>query len=213
MMFLCCLIPCILDFMLYDILTVGFMIFILSCFWSHCCFHIWPLKRSLSSTSLSRAICTAQSQIILSLAPLSHNSINVIYTKWWSSSYVLSVPFTRCSWTFPFNHSVCLIGKKFSSFLCQMLQWQFHCEWTISGIPTTTPAVQLRAVLWDSFSTGCCFWMSRHALANRPSILLSHPISYCAIAVPVNLSGGVSSSLDITFPAVAEPFPSTTRYA
>ena len=171
-MFLRYFLHSLLFLLLHALLTVGLVIVILPNLCSHCCFHIWPLKRSLSSTSFPHGIWTARSHILLLLYPLSHNSLNVIRTKWWSSTSILFVPFVSCRWTFLFNHSWWLIRKPYSSCLCTILQRYFQCEWTISIIHTTTHADQQRAFLKDSFSVRCCSWMSRHALATHPSIIL-----------------------------------------
>ena len=200
-MFLRFILHSLLDFLFYALLTVGLFIFILPYICYLCFLDLWPLKRSLSSTSSPRAIYTWRIQIILLLAPLSHNYLNIIRTKW-SFSFILFVPFSRCSWICPFNHSWYLICKPYCYCLCKKLQQYFHCEWTISSIPKTTTAYQLSAVLRDSRSARFCFPMSRHDLITLPSIIFTHPISSCAIAAPMNLSGIISSfwSCTCSFP-------------
>ena len=169
---------------MYALLTFGFMIVILLRLWYRCCFHIWTLKCYPSYTSSSCSIWTTQSQILLSLSPLAHNYINFICTKFWSPSSIISVPFASCIWTRTFNHSRFLIRNTSSSCLCKILQRYFYCEWTISSIPTSTTADQTSAVLQYSFSARFCSSMSHHALANRASITLYHPISSCVIFFP-----------------------------
>ena len=158
------------------------------------------LKRVPSPTFSPCAICTAWIQILLSLSHLSHNSLNIIRTKWWSSSPIVSLTFSSCIWTCPLNHSWYLIRKLYYSCLCTMFQWYFHCECTIYSIPTTTPAAQPIAVLSYYLSARYCSYMLRHALATCHSIIFSHPISSCAIADPMNFSGSISSLWNFTCP-------------
>ena len=190
LMFLCCSFPCLIDFLLYNLLTVGLVIVILPCLFSRYRIHIWPLKLSPALTSSPRAIFTAQSQILLWISPLSHNSTNFICTKLWSSSSILSVPFGNCSWTCPFNHSWWLIRKPSSSRLCKISQQYFHCELTIYSIPTTTPAAQTSSVLQEYFFAVFYYWILRHALA----------ILYCDDSAPMDFSGRISSSWNLTCP-------------
>ena len=192
LMLLHCLLPRLLTFLLYYILTVGLVIFILPRLWSHGSFHIWTMKHYPTPTSSPHTIYTTRIQILLLLAPLDHNPINVIRTKWWSSSSILYFAFVSCSWTCPFNHSWCLIHNPSSSYLCKMPQQYFHCEWTISSIPTTIPTDQPSAVLWDYLSARFYSWMLCHALTTHPSIILSHPISSCAIDAPMIFYGRIS---------------------
>ena len=138
-MFLHCILASLLDVLLYALLTVGLVIVILPMLYFHCCFHLWLMKHSSSSTSSPRVIWTAREQILFLLAPLAHNSLNIICTKWWSSYSIFPVPYAICSWTYTLNQSWCLICKPYPSCLCTMLQNYFHCEWTIFSIPTTTP--------------------------------------------------------------------------
>ena len=147
LMFICFLLPSLLTLLLYALPTVWSVIVILPHICSRSCFYLWTLKRSPSSTSLPRAICTAWSQIIFSLYPLGHNSLNVIFTKWWSSITILSLSFVRFSWTCIVNNSWWLICNPYYSRLCTISQQYFHCEWKISSIPTTIPAAHPSAVL------------------------------------------------------------------
>ena len=164
-MFIFCLFPRLLDFLMYALLNVRLVIVILPCLWSRFRFHIWMLKRVPSPTFSPCAICTAWIQILLSLSHLSHNSLNIIRTKWWSSSPIVSLTFSSCSWTCPLNHSWYLIRKLYYSCLCTMFQWYFHCECTIYSIPTTTPAAQPIAVLSYYLSARYCSYMLRYAPA------------------------------------------------
>ena len=106
-------------------------------------------------------------------------TLYVIRNKWWSSSYILSVTFARCSWNWPFNHSWWFIRDPSPSWLCTMTQRYFHCEWTISSIPTTTLASKLSAVLWYYFLWHGVLWC--HAMPFPPVVPpycpnQSHPV-------------------------------------